>query len=172
MVFFNTMYVAIEDSAGSINSESILKLTYLGVLVFSAIHFWTYPFHRLLYKSEKIATSFGSGMAIAYVFIHLMAEVSEGYELIGISIHFITLIGFVIFYGLQRLILRTSLDIAAKHEYIFYIELLFYCIYNFLVVFAIPEQFHNSLPLTFLYIISIGFHLLHNDYGLATKYPQ
>ncbi len=60
-----------------------------------------------------------------------MGELQEGYELLGMSIHVITLIGFLTFYGLQRLIWRATLDSVSKQGYIFYIELVFYCVYNY-----------------------------------------
>lgn len=172
MLPLNVIYATVEPSTGHANNKHLLELIYFGVLAFSVIHIWPHYLHRILYKSKKIATSFGGGMATGYVFIHLMDELHEGYELLGISLHFVTLLGFLIFYGLQRLIWRATLDRVSKEGYIFYIELFFYCAYNYLLIYAIPEQFEDNLALTFLYIISIGFHLLHNDYSLVEKYPH
>ena len=162
----------VESTPSTIDSEPILALTYLAILIFSAIHYWSRVLHHHLYKSDKVAVSFGGGMAIAYVFIHLMGELSAGYEIFGSSIHFVSLLGFTLFYGLNRLIARIEIDPISKKDYIFYVEILFYCLYNLLIVYAIPKQFHNSLLLTFLYVISISFHFLHNDYSLAKKHPH
>lgn len=172
MLPLDVIYATVETGTSHTHSKHILELTYVGVLVFSVIHIWPHYFHGILYKSKRIATSFSGGMATAYVFIHLLGELQEGYELLGMSIHVITLIGFLTFYGLQRLIWRATLDSVSKQGYIFYIELVFYCVYNYLLIYAIPEQFEDNIPLTFLYIISIGFHLLHNDYSLSAKYPR
>ena len=166
------LLMTIESAPNTIDSKPILALTYLAVIIFSAIHYWSRTLHHHLYKSEKVAISFGGGMAIAYVFIHLMGELSEGYEIFGSSIHFATLLGFSLFYGLNRLIARVKIDPVSKEGYIFYVEILFYCLYNLLIVYAIPKQFHNSFLLTFLYIVSISFHFLHIDHSLAKKHPR
>ena len=150
----------------------IIFLDSLAVIIFSAIHYWSRALHNYLYKSEKVAISFGGGMAISYVFIHLMGELSEGYEIFGSSIHLATLLGFSLFYGLNRLIARVKIEPVAKEDYIFYVEIIFYCLYNLLIVYAIPKQFHNNFLLTFLYVVSISFHFLHNDYSLAKKHPR
>ena len=161
-----------ESATGTTEGEPILALTYIAVIIFSAIHYWGLTLYGYLYKSEKIAISFGGGMAIAYVFIHLMGELSAGYELFGSSIHLVTLLGFSLFYGMNRFIARVDVASDTKKNYISYLEIVFYCLYNFLIVYAIPDHFHNSFLLTFLYIIAMGFHFLHNDYSLAKKHKQ
>ncbi len=172
MVILNTIFSTIENSSNSPNNTNILEFTFFITLILSVIHLWSKQIYHFFYKSEKMVASFSGGMAITYVFVHLLSELEKGQEIIGFSIHFVILLGFILFYGMQRFIWKSKGDINNKHSLLFYTELIFYCLYNFLIIYAIPEQFDNSLALTFLYVLSIGFHLLHNDHGLAEKYPQ
>ncbi|RBY91949.1 hypothetical protein DQ237_19250 [Blastococcus sp. TF02-8] len=70
---------------------------------------------------ERATGSFAGGLAVAYVFLHLLPEIAEGNEAIGealadvveptplvdLGIFVVALAGFAAFYGLQRLADRT-----------------------------------------------------------------
>ena len=71
------------------------------------------PF-RWLARDERSIVSFGAGVATAYVFVHVMPELNSArhafaessslslrYE--GMSIFYVALIGFLMFYGLDHL---------------------------------------------------------------------
>src|SRR5450631_3779778 len=71
------------------------------------------PF-KWLARGERTAVSFGAGAATAYVFVHVMPELNGArrafaestsltlrYE--GMSIFYVSLIGFLVFYGLDHL---------------------------------------------------------------------
>lgn len=172
MVTLYNIFSTVEITKNSLSEATILDLTFLVTLLLCAIHLWSKQLYHFVFKSEKIVPSFSGGMAITYVFIHLLRELEEGQKVLGLSIHFIILLGFLLFYGMQRFVWKSKADITSKENLLFYIELAFYCLYNFLIIYSIPEQFDNSLVLTFLCVISVGLHLLHNDHGLAHKYPQ
>jgi hypothetical protein len=163
--------LAVEETANSVEGAEALKLTFLIAIAFGAIHIFYDRLHHILYKEERIAISFGGGMAVAYIFLHLLPELEKGAEDIGSLDHFITLIGFLLFYGLQRFAWRVSKNETSKYGgLLFYIQLGFSCLYNFLLIYAIPELFEENLIFVFLYVVAMGFHLLHNDYSLAEKY--
>ena len=148
-----------------------LDLTSVVLLTFCVIHLWSHKFHPFIYKSELIATSFSGGMAIASVFLQLLPELEKSHQLLGVSVHFICLLGFLLFYGMQRLVFKTK-DANFHHDYIFYIEIAFYCLYNFLLIYAIPESLEQDFSFVFLYLIAMCFHLLHSNYTFLKKYPQ
>src|SRR5271157_6355124 len=69
---------------------------------------------RWLVRDERSAISFGAGVATAYVFVHVMPELNSArrafaestslplhYE--GMSIFYVSLMGFLLFYGLDHL---------------------------------------------------------------------
>ncbi|MGF1482236.1 MAG: hypothetical protein ACFB4I_22615 [Cyanophyceae cyanobacterium] len=151
-------------------NPEVIGLTLLVAVALSAIHIWAQPLHRLLFREEEMAASFSGGMAITYVFIHLLPELDQGEHLLGTSIYLVVLLGFLIFYGMQSLVWQNNGQRLSQSRLIFAIELGFYSLYNGLLIYAIPEQFKQLFPFTLLYLISISFHILHNDYGLTKKH--
>lgn len=84
-------------------SIEIRTLTTLVAISFVAIHDWSHLITKWLYTSEKIAISFGGGMAITYVFLHLLPELDQGATFVGrFPIYIVALFGFLLFYGVQR----------------------------------------------------------------------
>lgn len=167
-----TIATAVEGSAEELNKIQIIELTFVVALVFIAIHIWHDRLHGFLYRSERIATSMSGGMAIAYVFMHLLPELEEGAEVLGAPIHLLALIGFLVFYGLQRIAWKAKRENNSYESLIFFIQLGFTCIYNFLLIYAMPEQFENGLPFVFLYVLAMGLHLLSVDRSLAEKHSR
>lgn len=163
--------LAVEETASNVERMGTLKLTFLIAIAFGGIHIFYHRLHRWLYREERIAISFGGGMAIAYIFLHLLPELEKGDQEIGSGIHFVTLTGFLLFYGMQRFAWRASQKEISKYgDLLFYIQLAFSCLYSFLLVYSIPELFESNLIFVFLYVVAMGFHLLHNDYSLGEKY--
>ena len=85
-------------------------------VLFSAVFLVVGPLHpmRWLVREERTAVSFGAGVAIAYVFVHVMPELSSARHAFsestslpvrydGMSIFYVSLIGFLLFYGLDHL---------------------------------------------------------------------
>lgn len=168
----NTIASLVETSKTSNNNIVTILSTLLISLGFAAIHIWSKPLHKFLYRSEYLAASFSGGMAISYVFINLLPELETAEELIGHSIHFVVLIGFLIFYSLQSLVWKTNNEQQSKYLFIFGVELFFYCLYNGLLIYTIPEKANSLISSNFPYLIAIGFHLLHNNHQLAKKYGK
>ena len=166
-----TIILAVEETANNVEGIGNLKLTFLVAIAFGAIHLFYERLHRLLYREERIAISFGGGMAIAYIFLHLLPELEKGEVDIGSKIHFVALIGFLLFYGMQRFAWRLSKNESSNYgNVLFYIQLAFSSLYNFLLIYSIPELFESNFIFVFLYVVAMGFHLLHNDYSLGEKY--
>ena len=165
-----SMVLAVEEGTSELDKILVLDLTIATAIFFGLIHIFYDRLHSFLYREERIAISFGGGMAIAYIFLHLLPELEKGNQNIGSPIHFVTLIGFLLFYGMQRFAWRVSQDKTSKSgNLVFYIQLGFSAVYNFLLIYVIPELFESSLLFVFLYVVAMGFHLLHNDYSLGEK---
>ena len=58
-------------------------LTLLIASIFIGIHLFARQLHQGLYRSKQVAGSFGSGLAIAYVFIQLLPELEKGADALG-----------------------------------------------------------------------------------------
>ncbi len=161
----------VENSADLSGNSAVIGFSTLAAIAITAIHLWSKQLHCLLYREEYIAASFSGGMAISYVFLNLLPELETAEKFLGYSIHFIILLGFIIFYSLESLVWKTSNAPSSQRSFIFGIELFFYCLYNFLLIYTIPKV--NGLSITgFPYLMAIGFHLLHNNHILDKKYGK
>ena len=114
---------------------------------------------------QTIVSSLGGGIAVSYVFVHLLPELSyftqqlkqEGGFLKWVAdmnlSYYVTLLGFMLFYGLQKLADRlaaprksksTEWDFVKKKstvsKYVFNLQVGFLFVYNALIVYTIPEQ--------------------------------
>lgn len=72
---------------------------------------------RIPFMPEAATGSFGGGLAVAYVFLHLLPDIADGNENVGealadvvhptplldLSIFAVALFGLTLFYGLERL---------------------------------------------------------------------
>ncbi len=97
-------------------TQSVLGALGIAV-VLAALHLAAPHIRRLPLVPERATGSFAGGLAVAYVFLHLLPEIAEGNEAIGealsavveptplvdLGIFLVALAGFAAFYGLQRL---------------------------------------------------------------------
>jgi uncharacterized membrane protein YeaQ/YmgE (transglycosylase-associated protein family) len=89
----------------------------VAAVVLAALHLAAPHIRRLPLVPERATGSFAGGLAVAYVFLHLLPEIAAGNEAIGealsdvveptplvdLGIFLVALAGFAAFYGLQRL---------------------------------------------------------------------
>ena len=108
------------------NHRPLGNTQFSGILLFTtfafiSIHIWSHRFHQLFKRYEIFISSFSAGLAITYVFLHLFPSLEEATATLGRQIHLITLLGFIIFYGIKSLVLQNSLSKKAQAHRIFYI---------------------------------------------------
>jgi hypothetical protein len=86
-------------------------------VVLAGLHLAAPRIRRLPFVPEAVTGSFAGGLAVAYVFLHLLPELAEGNESVGealrrvlrptplvdLGIFLVALAGFTAFYGLERL---------------------------------------------------------------------
>lgn len=97
-------------------TQSLVGALVAAVLL-AALHLAAPHIRKLPLVPERATASFAGGLAVAYVFLHLLPEIAEGNEAIGealsdvleptplvdLGIFLVALVGFAAFYGLQRL---------------------------------------------------------------------
>jgi hypothetical protein len=132
---------------------------------------------------EGSLMSFAAGTSSAYVFVHLMPELSEvrhvfassvsrALPLGGMSIFFVALIGFIAFYGLEHL--RAVMGHAAAGEKPSLAEKLhiggfaaYVWLTSYLLVEGLAEETESSI---LLYALTIAFHFLTIDRTLRSAH--
>ncbi|TFV56650.1 hypothetical protein E4P41_15435 [Geodermatophilus sp. DF01-2] len=89
----------------------------VATVLLAALHLAAPHIRKLPLVPERATASFAGGLAVAYVFLHLLPEIAEGNEAVGevlsdvveptplvdLGIFLVALAGFAAFYGLQRL---------------------------------------------------------------------
>lgn len=139
-------------------------------LFIAACHFASPYVFRLLEKYRAAAASFSGGLAMSYVFLHLIPELDKGFGVVGDRIYFIALIGFTLFFGLELLIVRHQASEPRTPLFLLHMSIAF--VYNWLTVFTLGMQLPATSALTVVFAVSLGLHLLSSDTGLQEKYKS
>jgi zinc transporter ZupT len=128
-----------------------------------------------LHPHAMEVSSFGGGVAIAYVFLILFPEVEHSHEILGASVHVITVLSLLVFFALEVLLSRLR---AREHEphhghhntARFWFHIVIIWVYTWLVMFTVPEDAADNLIYVLAASATIGVHLLYKDYVLRGHY--
>jgi hypothetical protein len=139
------------------------------------------PF-RSLFKNPRTLISLGAGMSVAYVFLHLMPELHEArstfvasvsmtlrYE--GKSISFLSLLGFLTFYGLTHLSARFKNNVQAGEAGLsFKLQISGFAAYIWLMSYLLVHSLAPGHGFTTMYAVAMTFHFLALDYNLRHEH--
>lgn len=131
--------------------------------------------------------SFGSGVSVAYVFIHILPELSEAQETIESSqeiglaflehhVYLVALLGMVVFYGLERVAResRQRNQKAGKPDVtssgVFWIHIASFAIYNALIGYLLLHREEQGIQSLFLFFFAMALHFVVNDNGLRENH--
>jgi len=153
-------------------------------LLFCAVFLVVGRFHpmRWLAREERSAISFGAGVATAYVFVHVMPELNSArhafsestslplrYE--GMSIFYVSLIGFLLFYGLDHL--RKRLHHSSTRERVgkaFIISITGFAAYVALMAYLLVHNLEDTPKSVALFAVAIAVHFVGVDRALHEEY--
>ena len=156
-------------------------------IVFIMIHLST-SYLKVLDKIPRSRfLSIAGGVAVSYVFIHILPELGENQAAIkGLiknnflkslesHIYVIALLGLVVFYGLERMS-KVSKDRNVEKDRaskgIFWIHLSTSAIYNSITGYLLVDRINDSLASLLLYGFAIGLHFFVVDQGLRVYYKE
>lgn len=142
--------------------------TLLITIVLCLIHLSGEKLGKIFDTTKHGAHSLGGGMAIAYVFLYLLPELELGDQVLGEPVHFIALAGFTGYYAAERW--------AALHKNSestsFHLRLGMLAIYNWLIIYSLPEVVETGAGYALLFSVTLGLHLLSSDYNLRSLYRK
>ncbi|NJL82211.1 MAG: hypothetical protein HC890_03210 [Chloroflexaceae bacterium] len=132
--------------------------------------------------------SAASGVSVAYVFVHILPDLSEQQEVLGEAsgalsfiehhVYLMSLLGLVIFYGLERLVtasrkkqLKMEQEGRAETR-VFWVHIAAFAIYNALIGYLLVHREDSGLVSLILFFIALGLHFIVNDYGLWQHHKQ
>lgn len=127
--------------------------------------------------------SMASGISVAYVFVHIFPELSEGQTtleqvnnpLVGLIEHHVylmALLGFAIFYGLERLAKvsrqqnRKEGEGDATSSGVFWIHITSFALYNALIGYLLLHREEIGFLSLLFFFVAMALHFVVNDYGL------
>lgn len=155
----------------------------IACLGLAAIHIFAGKLRFLNKAPRSRWLSLAGGVAVAYVLVHLLPELAEhdhtmseagGGSAAERLLYFITLIGLVTFYGLEKLARRSRYEASEDDETstgVFWIHIASFAVYNALVGYTLMQEERSLFGLG-LYAIALGLHFLVNDFGLGLHHGK
>lgn len=179
-----------------VGTTGAVLLALVSTAVLAVLHLLAPRIRKLPLIPERATTSFAGGLAVAYVFLHLLPEVARGNaelrELFGeeltptplfeLAIFVVALTGFCLFYGLQRLAERSRAAHAAGRQgegasarggpRVFWVHLGAFALYNAVITYTLPLTYRTGIAFAVLFTIAMGLHFVLSDRGLEENYGR
>lgn len=157
-------------------AESI-DVVLIATLILMLAHMFGPNIRSLLRRKGHLASSFGGGMAVAYVFLQLFPEIEHVHYHLGDRIHLITLASFLIFFAIELRILSQSSagqggTTAEPEARIFWLHIAVSWIYTAMVIFALPTDVTENAGSVVVGSLAIGLHLIYKDYVLRSHHAR
>lgn len=155
-------------------------------LVLAGLHLAAPRIRKLPLVPEAVTGSFAGGLAVAYVFLHLLPEIAEGNEAIGelledtievtplfdLGIFVVALTGFTAFYGLDRLATSRQTRKRPDSAALYWVHLGSFAIYNALITYTMALRVETGYLFAILFAIAMGLHFVLTDRHLEEHYPR
>ena len=140
--------------------------------------------------------SLSAGASVAYVFVHLLPELSyhqahlvEAIRSWGLPelpepLYMLTLMGFAMFYGLERVARRerdvpqstSSDDEETPREVsdadVFWLHVGSFAVYNMIIGYLLVDSAQRADVGLWLFALAMGLHFIVNDWGLRETYQE
>lgn len=166
--------------------QSLLGALVLAV-VLAVLHLLAPRIRKLPLVPERYTGSFAGGLAVAYVFLHLLPDIAEGNEAIGealedavtvtplldLGIFVVALAGFTVFYGLERMASRQGLRDGARtapSNGAYWLHLGSFVVYNVLITYTMALRLQTGILFALLFTVAMGLHFILTDRGLEEHY--
>ena len=156
-------------------------------MVLAALHLAAPRIRKLPFVPEAVTASFAGGLAVAYVFLHLLPEIAAGNEAVGealsdvleptplleLGIFLVALAGFTLFYGLERRARRgRELSGGEPAAGVYWLHLGFFAVYNLVITYTMALRVRTGLVFALLFAVAMGLHFVLTDRGLEEHYPR
>jgi len=151
-------------------------------LALASVHVLTRSAPLLSRLSEGGLLSFGGGVSVAYVFVHVLPEIDEfhgpveRHPMLPLpserDVYLVVLIGFVTFYGLERLARQSAAesDDDLPTPRVFRVHVASYGAYNAIAGYLLVHQETPGVGNLLLFALALGTHFLLNDVTLEAQH--
>ncbi|WP_227260308.1 hypothetical protein [Salarchaeum japonicum] len=165
----------------------VVELAAVGIaFALAAVHLFGRRLRVLDHLPRSRWLSVSGGVSVAYVFVHVLPEISRaarhvGDEPLGIGflerhVYLVALAGFLAYYGVERAAKRhatDSLDPAQESEEgerVFWMHVVAFALYNVLVGYLLLHREEPGLTSLLLFGVAMALHFLVNDWGLRNHH--
>jgi hypothetical protein len=148
--------------------------SFCSIMLFALIHLFAEKVRRYSKKYQGKMLSFGSGVAISYVFVDLMPKLAlqdsavkailkQFFPYLEHHVYLLALIGFLVFY---------LVDQSHSSRSSFWLSRTSYMLFNFFVGYAVADPNNLEVQPLLLFSIAIGLHYFVIDYSLSQAHGQ
>jgi hypothetical protein len=162
---------------------AMLAATLAAALLFAAVHLSIGRMAGLHGARRSGWLSFSGGIAVAYVFLHVLPDLIEhnavlagatgaGEWLADRIVYLVALLGLVVFYVLERNLQssrrrhRATHGIDRPHDHVFWVHIGAFAVTNLLIGYLLLHREVPGFVSLALFAVALGVHLLASDVGL------
>ncbi|MDQ4045379.1 MAG: hypothetical protein M3173_08020 [Chloroflexota bacterium] len=167
---------------------SSLFVSLVAVVLLVLVHLFIGKLRFLEGTPRNVWLSIAGGVAVAYVFVHLLPNLSGAQEVIAEAaeamlgslerhVYLLALVGLVVFYGLERAARgsrKTRRDTKGKDAAssgVFWLHVTSFAAYNLLIGYLLHSRgLEEGRQFTILFAIAMGLHFITTDFGLREHY--
>ncbi len=170
-------------------SSSVVLLSAILAVSLAVVHLFSGKLRFLEETPRSIWLSIGSGVSVAYVFVHILPDLGKAQETIeefaagalGFlehHVYLLALVGLATFYGLERTaILSRQRNQKAGHGDITEIEIFWlhigsFALYNALIGYLMLHREEAGIPSLLFFSFAMALHFVVNDNGLRENHKQ
>ena len=167
----------------ALSTDAALWAALASTAVLTTLHLLAPRIRRLPLVPEHRTASFAGGIAVSYVFLHLLPELAEGHshlrEIFGeetapspvveLGIFVVALTGFLLFYGLERAAQRAR-GRRGDSGAVFWVHLGSYALYNAVITYTLPSTYRTGVLFAVLFTVAMALHFVLSDRGLEEHY--
>lgn len=166
-------------------NDAHLLIAFFATLFLVAFHFLSPWFANHLPGDGRAYISFAGGVAVAYVFLHMLPNLVEYNKPIGkllvnndwltpfteLTIYIVALCGFLIYYGLD-LLAEGHRKVGHESIFAYNLHLTMFCLYNFLITYTMSLRALVSLTATALFTGAMALHFVLTDRKFSRLYSD
>lgn len=164
-------------------------ISFLFAICFALIHLFAKKLTFLDKVPRSRFLSVAGGIAVSYVFVHLLPDLNEhqrelenslasdSLSFLESHIYLMAMVGLTVFYGLERMV-KTSKkdkDEAGKEKAkpgVFWIHIGSFFFYNALIGYLLITSDFSGLSGMFFYFLALAVHFVTNDFGLRENHEE
>ena len=170
-------------------TNPLVPVTAAMVAAFAMVHLFIGRLAFLETMPRSRWLSFSGGVAVAYVFLHVLPDLSEHQAFFGeqlgvtptvaeITIHSLALIGLVIFYGLERAVRNSRAQSRSKgrgdqiEDHLEWVHVASYSLLNILIGYLLLHRESGAGLSLALYFVAMVLHFVTVDYGMRSDHRE